>query len=239
MQVFPKVYLGQEINKFRKFFNDENLTISELHAIMKYAGIAPIGHDSKGNEIYNAVRLKNTRAGTESANGLRNAYKKLRELQSIEIEKEPKPKPITKSKRPKPVQLKLDLQENVKRIIITEAQFKELNSRLSENINGKYYIDPEKVLIVKNYLDKNFVKASIPCMGSDGYPTSMPIVGLKGTDGTVMKNMTDKQLFFMLQNHFFKMFSDANERDKFLKQIIKDWYYGKISKEGMPSVNMF
>lgn len=239
MQVFPKVYLGQEINNFRKFFNDESLTIGELHAIMKYAGIAPVGHDSKGNEIYNAVRLKNTRAGTESANGLRNAYKKLKEIQSMEVVKEPAPKSVAKPKQPKPVQLKLDLQENVKRIYITESQYNELKNRISEDINGKYFVDPEKVLIVKNYLDKNFVKASIPCMGSDGYPTSMPIVGLKGTDGAVMKNMTDKQLFFMLQNHFFKMFSDANERDKFLKQIIKDWYYDKISKEGIPSVNMF
>lgn len=239
MLVYPNVYLGQEINNFRKFFNDKNLTISELHAIMKYAGIAPISHDSKGNEIYNAVRLKNTRAGTESGNGLRQAYKRLKITQSMEIEKEPKPKPVSKPKAPKPVQLKLDLQENVKRIYITESQYNELKNRLSEDINGKYFIDPEKVLIVKNYLDKNFVKASIPCMGSDGYPTVLPVVGLKGADGAVMKNMTDKQLFFMLQNHFYKMFSDGEERDKFLKQIIKDWYYDKISKEGIPSVNTF
>lgn len=237
MQVYPRVYLGQEINNFRKFFNDESLTIGELHAIMKYAGIAPLGHDSKGNEIYNAIRLKNTRAGTESANGLRKAYKRLREAQSYEIEKEPKP--AAKPKQPKPVQLKLDLQENVKRIYITESQYNELKNRISEDINGKYFIDPEKVLIVKKYLDKNFTKGVIPCMGSDGYPTALPIVGLKGVDGAVMKNMTDKQLFFMLQNHFYKMFADPDERDRFLKQIIKDWYYDRISKEGMPSVNMF
>ena len=76
-------------------------------------------------------------------------------------------------------------------------------------------------------------------MGSDGNPTALPIVGLKGVDGAVMKNMSDKQLFFMLQNKFYKMFSEPDERDKFLKQIIKDWYYDKISKEGIPSVNMF
>ena len=51
--------------------------------------------------------------------------------------------------------------------------------------------------------------------------------------------MTDKQLFFMLQNKYQKMFADTDERDKFLKQIIKDWYYDKITNSGMLSVNTF
>ena len=43
----------------------------------------------------------------------------------------------------------------------------------------------------------------------------------------------------MLQNKYQKMFADTEERDKFLKQIIKDWYYDKITDSGMLSVNMF
>ena len=236
--MYPKVYLIQELDNFRKFFNDKSLTIEDLHAILNYAGIEPCGQNSKGAKLYNAVRLKNTRAGTESGNGLRNAYKKLREIQSMEVEKEPKQKPIVKPKQPKPVQLKLDLEESkkVKNIYITESQLDLLKSRLNE---GQYFVDPEKVLIVKRYLDDNFVKASIPCMGSDGYPTALPIVGVKGTDGMVMRNMTDKQLFFMLQNKYQKMFADTNERDEFLKQVIKDWYYDKITNNGLLSVNTF
>jgi hypothetical protein len=53
--------------------------------------------------------------------------------------------------------------------------------------------------------------------------------------GNVVKNLTARQLFDILENEFRGMFSDKIQRSKFLAQVIKDWYAGRISKEGLLS----
>lgn len=122
-----------------------------------------------------------------------------------------------------------------KAIYITEAQYENLKKHLCEN----HYVDTDKVKIVKKYLDENFVKGGIAALGEDGYPTTTPIVALKGTDGKPMKNMSDKQLFALLLDKFGKIYADKEQVKKFLKQVIKDWYYDKISREGLLSVNEY
>ena len=100
-------------------------------------------------------------------------------------------------------------------------------------------VEPNKVLLVKKYLDDNFVRASMPIIGADGYPKTMYIVGMKGTDGNVIKNMTAKQLFYLLQDKFKGIYGDKSKRNKFIKQVMIDWYNKKISNEGLLSKNMY
>ena len=95
-----------------------------------------------------------------------------------------------------------------------------------------------KVKIVTKYLDKGFKKGDIEQIGEDGYPKRIPIVSMIGMDGEPLRNMTDKQLFYLLQDRFKNICLDKKERDKFLIQIIKDWYKGKISKNGLLTVNI-
>ena len=77
----------------------------------------------------------------------------------------------------------------------------------------------------------------ISSIGEDGYPKTISIVALKGNDGGILKNMNDKQLFYMLQDKFQHLYSDTVRRDNLLKQIIKDWYKNRISKDGILTVN--
>jgi len=122
-----------------------------------------------------------------------------------------------------------------KKIFVTESQYQYIKNNVNE---GKFPVDPNKVLVVKKFLDDNFQKGGIAAIGEDGYPTTISIVALKGTDGSLLKNMDDKQLFYMLQDKFKSMFDDTIKRDKLLAQIIKDWYKGKITKNGMLTVNL-
>ncbi len=121
-----------------------------------------------------------------------------------------------------------------RKIHITESQFRHIMEA-----NGKYFVDTDKVKVVSKYLDENFLRGNIACMGEDGYPTSIAIVAMKGVDGKPIKNMDAKQLFYLLQDKFQKIYDDKKQRDNFLKQIIKDWFYHKISKEGLLSVNVY
>lgn len=119
-----------------------------------------------------------------------------------------------------------------KKIIITETQEQKLLEYLI--LERTYPIEPNKVLLVKDYLDKNFKKGNLAEFGANGLPVNTPVVGLLN-NGQVVKNLTAKQLFDVLEDEFRGMFSDKIQRSKFLAQVIKDWYANKISKEGLLS----
>ena len=121
-----------------------------------------------------------------------------------------------------------------KKIYITESQFDSLKKMLSE----QYFVEPEKVGIVKKYLDDNFVRGGLPAIGEDGYPKTIGVVGMKFKDGTVAKNMTATQLFYLLQDKFNKIYEDPKQRDAFLKKIVVDWYYKRINN-GLLSKNNY
>lgn len=110
------------------------------------------------------------------------------------------------------------------------------NGLLVESVN---YTDPQKVLLVNKHLSDNFLRASMPILGEDGNPKTLYIVGMKGTDGNVIKNMTAKQLFYYLQDKFKGIYADKSKRDKFLLQVMKDWYNRKITKQGMLTKNIY
>lgn len=71
----------------------------------------------------------------------------------------------------------------------------------------------DKVREVKEYLDKNFKNARL-------------------------YNMTPKEILLRVENNFPHVIEDETDRRKFLKQIIKDWYSGKLKDDGVLSVNM-
>lgn len=119
-----------------------------------------------------------------------------------------------------------------KKIYITESQEQQLLEFMI--MEQTFPIDPNKVLIVKNYLDNNFKKGKLSQFGDNGMPTNTPVVGMLN-NGEVVKNLTAKQLFDILEDEFRGMFDNKIQRSKFLAQVIKDWYANKISKEGLLS----
>ena len=126
-----------------------------------------------------------------------------------------------------------------KNIYITEKQLSELNNKINEGLANKkeFPIEPDKVLLIKKYLDNGFKRGKIETIDDNGYPISIPIVSMLANDNSILKNMTDIQLFYLLQDRFKNIYDDKNKRDKLLKQIIKDWFYNKITKDGLLSVN--
>ena len=120
-----------------------------------------------------------------------------------------------------------------KKIFITEKQEQSLLEHLI--VEQRFPVDPNKVLLVKRYLDKNFKKGKLAEYGENGLPVNTPVVGLLN-NGEVIKNLTAKQLFDVLEEEFRGMFSNKIQRSKFLAKVIQDWYDNRISKEGLLSV---
>lgn len=100
-----------------------------------------------------------------------------------------------------------------------------------------YTIDPEKVLVVKKFLDNRFTKSSIIQPDDSGLPSKVGIVIMKNPDGSAAKNMYMDQLEDLLVDHFQNMFLNHTERQKFLHQVMTDWYNNKIGLFGSLSVN--
>ena len=127
-----------------------------------------------------------------------------------------------------------------KKIILREDQVATL-AKLFAKQGTQYSYSPEKVLIVKQYLDDNFShdpEDMIEGIGADGYVCNTPIVYMINTaTRKKLKPMYDYQLMDLLADKFQNMFTDEDEKTKFLGQVMRDWYYNKIGLYGSLSVN--
>ncbi len=122
----------------------------------------------------------------------------------------------------------------MKKIIITEEKEHLLyEEAVLEEMFGGW---GDKVKAVKDYLDKNFARASATIFGEDGRPQVKQVVAWLDDYKQIVKTLTEVQLFYIIQDQFKKILSDKSERDKFIIQVLKDWYNKKISKNYSLSV---
>lgn len=121
----------------------------------------------------------------------------------------------------------------MKKILINENIENEIIDGL---LTESFSPSAEKVLLIKNYIDKNFAKVEIDDIDENGYPTKDKMVNLL-SGGQPLKTMTLGEFLLMLDDKFHSIINDDSDRKKFLKQIIKDWYMGKLAKNGVLSVN--
>lgn len=220
----------QLVKQFREYLKDPNIQANDVHALLakyhvpkrqgKYAVV--YDYDAVVNAL-NSIHYDRTK---KPSNISQTHYKPETYKCPEEDMKYVSQELLTRGEV---------MYENKKRkIFLTEEQLNFINKSISQE---KVIVDPNKVLVVKNFLDDNFQRGGISSIGDDGYPTTIKIVAMKGTDGQPLKNMNAEQLFYLLQDKFKGLYSDTTKRDKLLKQIIKDWYKDKISKHGLLSVN--
>ena len=133
----------------------------------------------------------------------------------------------------------------MKRLIITEEQAHALSNIIGQNQpdkmpekTGPYTIDPEKVLLVKKYLNTYFSRGNIETVGPDGFPAKTRIATMVTSAGNPLLNIGERQLEDMLIEKFKNMFVDKIERQKFIHQVMDDWFTGNIGIFGNLSVNL-
>lgn len=133
-----------------------------------------------------------------------------------------------------------------KKFIISEEQEKELIRRINEEtyqmpvdkkMNKPYCINPEKVLIVKKFLDKTFKVHDFEKIGSNGMPIITKVFSMNASNGEPLKYMYKDKLQDLLIDRFQNMFLDKTERSLFMNQVIEDWMNGSIGIFGSLSKN--
>lgn len=121
-----------------------------------------------------------------------------------------------------------------KTLIITEETEQKL---IADILAEAFYPTSDKVLAIKEYLDKNFAKQKLDSLDDNGYPTKENTVVLLSKEKQPLKTLNMKELLRLLDDKFHNMVSDNLDRKKFLKQVIKDWYQNNIKNNGILSVN--
>ena len=122
----------------------------------------------------------------------------------------------------------------MKKIIISEdKEYLLYEAAMLEEMFGGW---GDKVKSIKDYLDKNFARAAATMFGEDGKPQVKQVVAWLDDYKQIVKTLTEVQLFYIIQDQFKKIISDKKERDKFLIQVLKDWYNNKITKNYSLSV---
>ena len=122
----------------------------------------------------------------------------------------------------------------MKNIILTENK---IHTLLKAMVKESYGGWSEKVELVKNYLDRHFARAKATIMDKNGRPSFQEVVAWLDDNKQVVKTLTDVQLFYVIQDEFKDIIADKQERDDFIKQVIKNWYEHKISKNNSLSVS--
>lgn len=126
----------------------------------------------------------------------------------------------------------------MKKIIISENKQDLLMSLiLNESLTDLDQSD--NVLKIKKYLDANFTKATndVGTFDNNGDRTTQSYVALLDSNKNVLRLMTDRQIFDLLQEKFKTIMPNSTEkekkkRDEFLKKVLVAWYNNKITKEG-------
>lgn len=138
----------------------------------------------------------------------------------------------------------------MKKIILSESQSIKLAKLLKESdtqvqqmpidkkMNKPYFVDPEKVKVVKKYLDNGFTAHDFERIGANGYPEKIKIITMNASNGVPLKPMYKDQVKDLLIDKFQKMFLDKMEREMFMTQVLDDWLDGKIGVSGLLSKNM-
>ena len=104
-----------------------------------------------------------------------------------------------------------------------------------------YPVEPTKVLLVKRYLDKEFVKGTYTTIKA-GTPQVERIALYKNpTNGEPIEDvkLSPRQVFDNLEAEFKTIYNDKVRRTKFLQQVLKDWFNDRITVLGMLSVNNY
>ena len=115
---------------------------------------------------------------------------------------------------------------------------KDKEGRIIKNLLSETFCPAaEKVIAVKNYLDKNFKKTTVDDIDENGYPRKTKCALMMSGSKQALKTVFPKELLMILDDKFQKIITDNVDRKKFLKQIITDWFCGSITNNGILSRN--
>ena len=119
------------------------------------------------------------------------------------------------------------------KIIINESTEEQL---IRYFLTESFVPKADLVLRIKNYIDSHFARQMLDDI-ADGYPTKVPTVIMMSSDKQPLKTLQMSEFLMLLDDKFHNVIKNDEDRKKFLKQVIRDWYSKSISKNGILTKN--
>ena len=125
-----------------------------------------------------------------------------------------------------------------KKIIMTEDQYHSLiMEEIGNTVELKYPVDCDKVLIIKNFLDKNFHKDMADTYTPEGIVVMQPVIYVMDSMGNNIEQIDNEDLTDRVMGMYNNMYLDKNRGERFIKKVVADWLEDKIGQYGTLSSN--
>ena len=121
-----------------------------------------------------------------------------------------------------------------KSVILTTEQIRKFKGRV---LKEAFAVNTTLVNEIRDFLDKNFSYAKYDDIDENGDVISKIAIQVLSSNGEPLQTISPEKMLDKMDSKFKEKLKDDKERREFIKQILKDWVDGNITKDGLLSVN--
>ena len=121
-----------------------------------------------------------------------------------------------------------------KSVILTSEQVGRFKRRL---LKETFAVDTNLVRKIRDYVGKNYSYTLYDDINEDGDVVQKTAIQVLGSNREPLQTISPEKMLDKLDAKFNGIIKDDTERRNFIKQVLADWIDGKITKDGLLSVN--
>ena len=121
-----------------------------------------------------------------------------------------------------------------KSAIVTTEQLNNFKRRV---LKEAFAVNTTLVKTIRDYVDKNYSYTAYDDIDENGDVIQKIAIQVLSANGEPLQTISPEKLLDKIDSKFSGKIKDDNERRDFIRQILKDWVDGKITKDGLLSVN--
>ncbi|MBP5723280.1 MAG: hypothetical protein J6X18_06880 [Bacteroidales bacterium] len=121
-----------------------------------------------------------------------------------------------------------------KSIILTTEQIRRFKGRV---LREAFAVNTTLVNDIRAFIDKKFSYTTYDDVNEDGDIVQKVAIQMLSSNGEPLQTISPEKMLDKMDSKFAGKIKDDRERREFIRQILIDWVDGKITKDGLLSVN--
>ena len=119
-------------------------------------------------------------------------------------------------------------------IVLTTEQVRRFKRRV---LKEAFAVNTTLVRKIYDYVSKNYSHVQYDDINDDGDVVQKTAIQVLGSDGSPLQTISPEKMLDKIDAKFSGAIKDDTERREFIRQVLSDWVDGKVSKDGLLSVN--
>ena len=121
-----------------------------------------------------------------------------------------------------------------KSVIITSEQINRFKRRV---LSEAFAVNTTLVQTIRDFINKNYSYTTYDDIDENGDVVSKIAIQVLSANGEPLQTISPEKMLDKMDAKFSGKIKDDKERREFIRQILSDWVDGKITKDGLLSVN--